>query len=183
MRVKQIFVRIFQMNELFPLFPGPENVIFSETDLVDVILGMILIKGKMDLENMNFDPDDASLLDLHTVLENIGMIEESEKQEATMKKEHEFPRKLVSQEEVKYLGSNKPFKKRKWDQPQYKDSYKDKKSALFLVLGGRADTHTLDRCFFKEKVKTLWNAKKPNKVYSHHSSDTEINAIVTKKVK
>ena len=62
-----------------------------------------------------------------------------------------MPIKRESNGEDTHVGSNKSFKKRKCDKPHFKDSYKDKKCSLCLILGGREDTHTLDRFFFKEK--------------------------------
>ena len=171
-RVKQIFTRISQMNALFPLFPGPENVMFLDSELVDVILGMIPAKWQTDLAKMNFEPSDSSLLEFQTVLEKIEMIEDVEGLSITKKKSQENGKKRKSDEDEK---SGNP-KKKSWGKG-------DKKCALCLILGGRADTHTTDKCFFKDKVKTLWNAKKPNKVYNRKSHEAELNALVTKKVK
>jgi hypothetical protein len=170
-QVKQIFGRIQQMNALLPMFPGPDNTMFSESDVIDIIMSMCPASWRTQMAKMNFEPCGSTLLELQTTLEKIELIEKCDNMHIDNKK------MKSDKDDHKKKGSFEP-KKSKFS--KYK--FGDQKGCEFCkILGGKPETHSTENCFFKDKVKSAWIKNRPMK--NHSYSRNEMNVLVEKKAK
>ena len=170
-RINQMFSRINQMNNLLPLFPSPGNTMFSDEDLVEIIISMCPNTWLMDMAKMDFEPSEVTMLQLQTTLERIELVKDTEKLKIKNEKLKEKP----DEEEC-------PHRKRRKNKEANTTS-SNKHCSLCQILGKNYKNHTTDQCNRRNQVKTLYNKnpdipKKKNRIYKK-----EINAIIAKKVK
>ena len=53
-QVKQVVTRIQQMNSLLLVFPGTDNTILSEPEVIDIIVSMFSMAWRTSMARMNF---------------------------------------------------------------------------------------------------------------------------------
>lgn len=183
-RVKQIFMRLTQMNSLFPLFPEPDNNIMSEAELEEVIVSMCPNKWQIDMACMNFDPSEYSLRELQTVLEKLELIEDTESLQIS-KKTHS----------VIDLSTRIPNKERAFGKPKSSFSLIKKRAtespcALCVSLDKNGSTHSIENFFMKHKIKGFLSGRhKSNGRYigggyqKRGPTSKELNVIIAKSVR
>jgi len=84
--VKQIFTRLNQMNATLPVFPGPENTMFSDQELINIVMFMIPQEWKDTLTKENFHIYGGSLHQVQNRLEMLELGEQAGKATPTSKK-------------------------------------------------------------------------------------------------
>jgi len=173
-RVNQVFLRIYQMNALLPLFPEPDNHMFTDLELVDIIITMMPQQWQHQMaKSLNFEPTEATLPELQTALEKLELLDdvESKKDGGDSSKNKSSKDKSNKQKgQFKHEQKSKKFK-----------ANNGKECPLCSVLGGKADNHTLESCYFKDKVKKLWKQGSPRDKTKGYNDKAELNALITKK--
>ena len=127
------------------------------------------------MAKMNFEPYQASILDLQTTLEKVELIESCENVtlESRKRKTDQFDREGV-------IPTSTFFGKKK-HQPHKSRNGGGKSCVLCEILGLKSDTHKTDNCYNKAKVKNAWKRSKPPTKPKFNNS--ELNAIVEKRAR
>ena len=66
------------MNAMIPVFPGPDNLPFTEQEIIDIVISIVPMSWRTTLARMNFEPFDANVLEVQTALEKIELLEKCE---------------------------------------------------------------------------------------------------------
>ena len=67
------------MNALLPLFPDPDNHMFTDLELVDIIITMMPQQWQHQMaKSLNFEPTEATLPELQTALEKLELLDDVE---------------------------------------------------------------------------------------------------------
>ena len=173
--MKQIIARIQQMNSMLPMFPGPDNTRFSDQDVNDIIVSMIPGAWRTAMAKMDFEPYQASILDLQTTLEKVELIETCESMSLNNRK------RKTDQIDREGAISKSRFSGKKKHHPHKSRNGGGKFCVLCEILGLKSDTHNTDNCYNRAKVK---NAFKRSKTPTRAKFDqNELNAIVEKRAK
>jgi len=155
-------------------FPGPENVMFSDLELVDIIVTMMPQKWQHQMaKSLNFEPTEATLEELQTALEKLELLDDVEVKNGSNHQD-KFKENKDGKGKSKQ-GSKGPFKKK------FKSENGKTSCSLCTLLGGKPDTHTLEDCFFKDKVKRMWKSGAPSKKPKPFNKKSELNALIQKK--
>ena len=173
--MKQIIARIQQMNSMLPMFPGPDNTRFSDQDVNDIIVSMIPGAWRTAMAKMNFEPYQASILDLQTTLEKVELIESCENVTLESRK-----RKTDHIDREGAIPKSR-FSGKKKHHPHKSRNGGGKSCALCEILGLKSDTHNIDNCYNRAKVKSAFRrSKPPTRPKIDHN---ELNAIVEKRAR
>ena len=180
--VRTCATRLQEINNYLSNFPGPDlNTPLAEGEIISILVAMIPSAWHRKMVSINFEPLTKKFIEVIEYLEQLEVLDATEKKQAQKKSEAENKSKEKSKGKGK--SQNKGSKGRNRNRKRKAESDDTDEDSKFCAYckgkGGKYQTHNAEDCWF---IKNLGN-KGPNKKPKYQNKNSkEFNALVKAEV-